>query len=216
MDLPRTPALRRSPPLYAALFAVPGLGLAVAGLFHPHSLSYETSGLWYGLHLPGLLFFPLVGVALVMLVRGRTDPLSWVIRLTAYVYMTFYSALDVVSGIGAGYVTRELGPGVPRPDAVSLMFRIGTPLGEVGSYALMACVVLVLLDAVRRMRVAALPGVLLLPGAYLVHVGHIFSPEGVVGMALLGLGSAALAFAAATRATDSSDNATSRAVQASP
>lgn len=216
MDLPRTPVLRRSPLLYAALFAVPGLGLAVAGLFHPHSLSYETSGLWYGLHLPGLLFFPLVGVALVMLVRGRTDLLSWAIRLTAYVYMTFYSALDVVSGIGAGYVTRELGPDVPRPDAVSLMFRIGTPLGEVGSYALMACVVLVLADAVRRMRVAALPGVLLLPGAYLVHVGHIFSPEGVVGMALLAVGSAALAYAAATRAGDSAGNATSGALHASP
>ena len=81
--------------------------------------------------------FPLVGVALAALVRGRTDPVAWAVRLAAYVYATFYTALDVISGVAAGYVTHELGPGVPRPEAVSLLFRIGTPLGEIGSWALL-------------------------------------------------------------------------------
>lgn len=215
MDLPRTAFLRRTPAAYAALCAVPGVGLAVAGLFHPHSLSYETSGLWYGVHLPGLLFFPLVGLALLAPVRGRTDVVSWVVRLTAYVYMTFYSALDVVSGIGAGYVTRELGPDEPRPPAVSLMFRIGTPLGEVGSWALLACCVVLLADQVRRLGAPALVGLLLLPGAWLVHIGHIFSPEGVAGMLLLAAGTAGLTYLGATRVTSSTDNATNGGPRAS-
>ena len=181
---------------YPLLLALPGVLLAAAGLFHPTGLSYDTAQRWYLLHLPGLLVFPLVGWALADLVTGRRDVVAWVVRLTAYVYATFYTALDVVSGIGAGYVTRQLGPDVPRPEAVSLMFRIGTPLGEVGSWALLACVVVLLADRVRALGAGGLVGLVLLPGAWLVHTEHIFSPLGVLGMVLLGAGSAALAVVA--------------------
>lgn len=181
---------------YPLLLLLPGVVLAAAGLFHPTGLSYDTAQRWYLLHLPGLLVFPLVGWALADLVTGRRDVVAWVVRLTAYVYATFYTALDVVSGIGAGYVTRQLGPDVPRPEAVSLMFRIGTPLGEVGSWALLACVVVLLVDRVRALGVGGLVGLVLLPGAWLVHTEHIFSPFGVLGMVLLGVGSAALAVVA--------------------
>lgn len=176
------------------ILAVPGLALAVAGLFHPHHLSYDTSYRWFALHVPGLLVFPLVGLALAELVHGRRDAVAWLVRLAAYVYATFYTALDVVSGIGAGWVTHELGPGVPRPRAVSLMFGIGTPLGEVGSAALIVAASLLVYDQLRRHR--AWPVVLLVPGAVLVHVGHIFAPEGVAGMALLAAGTAGAALTA--------------------
>ena len=181
------------------LLALPALSLAVAGLFHPHHLSYDTSWRWFSLHLPGLLAFPLVGVALAALVRLRTDPLAWGIRVAAYVYATFYTALDVISGVAAGYVTHELGPGVPRPEAVSLLFRIGTPLGEVGSWALLATCLLVVVDQVRRHGAAGSVALVLLPGAWLVHIGHIFAPEGVAGMALIAVGTAAVALVDATR-----------------
>ncbi len=197
------------------LLALPALSLAVAGLFHPHHLTYDTSYRWFALHLPGLLVFPLVGGALAVLVRGRNDPLAWVIRLTAYVYATFYTALDVISGIAAGYVTHELGPGVPRPEAVSELFRIGTPLGRIGSWALIACCLLVLVDHLLRYGAPALVGVLLLPGAWLVHTDHIFSPRGVLGMLLLGLGTGALALVDATRRESSRPEATSRGSHAS-
>jgi hypothetical protein len=180
----------------ALLLALPGLSLAVAGLFHPHSLSYASSGRWTMLHVAGLFVFPLVGVALALLVRRRTDPVAWLVRLSAYVYATAYSALDVISGIGAGYVTWRLGADQARPDEVRYLFSIGGRIGEVGSWALVGCVVVVLADAVRRLRLGAWPGVLLLPGAWLVHVDHIFSPGGATGMALLGLGTAGLAVAA--------------------
>jgi hypothetical protein len=173
------------------LLALPGLALAVAGLFHPHHLTYETSWRWFALHLPGLVVFPLVGLALAELVHGRRDAVAWLVRLTAYIYATFYSALDVISGIAAGYITHELGPGTPRPDEVRLLFRIGTPLGQIGSIALIGCCALLTLDLLVRKR--AWPVLLLVPGAVLVHVGHIFAPEGVLGMALLGVGTAATA-----------------------
>lgn len=117
-------------------------------------------------------------------------------RLAAYLYATCYTALDVISGIGAGYVTRHLGPDVPRPDAVRLMFRIGTPLGEVGSWALLAACGVLVVDQLVRLGVPAAPGLLLLPGAWLVHTDHIFAPSGVVGMTLLGLATGWLAWVA--------------------
>ncbi len=174
------------------LLALPALGLAAAGLLHPHSLTYESSWRWFSLHVPGLLVFPLVGWALAVLVAGRGDPLAWLVRLAAYVYATFYTALDVVSGIAAGWVTHQLGPGVPRPEAVSQLFGIGTPLGRGGEWALRVVVLALVVDRVVRCRsdlvTWSIGGVLLVPGAWLVHVGHIFAPEGVAGMVLLGVG----------------------------
>lgn len=170
---------------------MPAVALAAAGLFHPHHLTFDTSWRWFSLHVAGLLVFPLVGLALAELVRGRSDVVAWVVRLAAYVYATFYSALDVISGIAAGYVTHELGPGVARPDEVRLLFQIGTPLGEIGSGALIACASVLVLDQLARRR--ALPVLLLVPGAVLVHVDHIFAPTGVVGMVLLGVGTAGTA-----------------------
>ena len=175
-------------PRHTWLLAVPGLLLAVVGLFHPHHLTYDTSWRWYTLHLPGLVVFPLVGVALAELVHGRRDPVAWVVRLAAYGYAVFYSALDVVNGIAAGYVTHRLGPGVPRPREVSLLFAVGTPLGRVGSICLIVASVAVAVSVLRRFRGAAAGVVLVVPGAVLVHLDHIFSPKGVAGMVLLGAG----------------------------
>ena len=184
-----------SRPLRAVLLALPGLALAVVGIFHPERLNHDTSWQWFAVHIPGLLVFPLVGLALAELVRGRSDAVAWVVRVAAYAYATFYSALDVISGIAAGYVTHEVGPGVPRAEEVRLLFAIGGPLGRIGSISLIVCCAVVLLDQLVRHRAAALPGALLLPGAWLVHVDHIFAPGGVIGMALLGLGTGALALA---------------------
>lgn len=170
--------------------------LAVAGLFHPHSLTYASAPRWTMLHVAGLFVFPLVGVALAALVGGRRDPVAWCVALTAYVYATAYSALDVISGIGAGYVTWRLGEGAPRPDEVRSLFVIGGRLGEVGSLALIGCAVVVVADAIRRLGVLASPGLLLVPGALLVHVGHIFAPTGVAGMTLIGLATGWLAWCA--------------------
>lgn len=178
---------------YGVLLALPALVLAVAGLFHPHHLTWETSQRWWTLHVPGLVVFPLVGVALMALVRGRTDAVSWVVRVAAYLYATAYTALDVVNGIAAGYVTHELGPGAARPDEVRSLFRVGSPLEDVGGWALVVACVAVVADQVARRGRAAVPGALLVPGAWLVHVDHIFAPTGVAGMVLIAIGTGWLA-----------------------
>lgn len=180
------------------LLSLPGLTLAVAGLFHPHSLSHASAPRWTLLHVAGLFVFPLVAVAFVALVGRRRDPVAWIVRLTAYVYATAYSALDVISGIGAGYVTWRLGEGAARPDEVRFLFAIGGRIGDVGSLALVACAVVVALDAVRRGGLVAAPGLALVPGAALVHVGHIFAPTGVAGMTLIGLATGYLAWCGRT------------------
>lgn len=186
--------MARLAPRHPVLLALPALALAGAGLFHPHALTYDSSWRWFTLHVAGLVVFPLVGWALAELVVGRRDPLAWLVRLAAYTYATFYTALDVVSGLAAGWVTHQLGPGVPRPEAVSQLFRIGTPLGRVGEWALLVLVLALVVDRLVRHRgdaaTWAVGAATLVPGAWLVHVGHIFAPEGVAGMALLGAGAA--------------------------
>ncbi|MEP7092239.1 MAG: hypothetical protein ABI776_19205 [Nocardioidaceae bacterium] len=181
-------------PLRPVLLALPGLVLAAAGTVHPMHLSYATSQAWWTLHVPGLFVFPLVGVALMALFQGRRDPVALVAVLLAFGYAVAYSALDVIDGIAAGYVTHRLGPGVPRPDEVRYLFDIGRPFGEWGSQALLLATVVVVLDGLWRRHTRALPAVLMVPGAYLVHEFHIFAPQGVAGMVLIGLSTGWLAY----------------------
>jgi hypothetical protein len=171
----------------AVVLALPGLILALVGLFHPHHLTFETSRAWWTAHLLAMFVFPLVGVALMALFRGRRDLVALLVVGLAFVYAVAYTALDVVSGVAAGYVTYRLGPGQPRPDEVNYLFHIGGGIGVWGSRALMLAALVVTIDVVRHTRVRGLPVVLLVPGAYLVHVDHIFAPLGVTGMVLVGL-----------------------------
>ncbi|WP_148614813.1 hypothetical protein [Nocardioides rubriscoriae] len=173
--------------LLPVVLAVPGVALGVSGLLHPHRLLPETADRWYVLHLAGLVVFPLVGVALMTLVRHRSDPLAWVVRVAAFTYAVFYTALDVVYGVAAGDVTRAMESGYRRSADFSAMLRVGVDLGEVGSWSLLVCAVALVVDQVGRHRLAGLPALALVPGAWLVHTDHIFSPGGVVGMLLIGV-----------------------------
>ncbi len=186
------------------LAAAPGLLLAVAGYFHPVHLTHASAHTWWTLHVAGLFAFPLVGLALAALFRGRRDPVALLAVLAAFVYATAYSALDVLNGIGAGFVTWRLDPGAPRPDEVRSLFEIGSPLGQVGSWALVLLAIMVSSDALVRHGVRALPGLVLIPGALLVHLDHIFWPLGALGVALVGLGTGWLESQATTGAMSSS------------
>jgi hypothetical protein len=192
-ELPAEQSAMRMGVLRGLFWALPGLVLAVAGYFHPAHLTHHSSHLWWGLHVAGLFAFPLVGVALMALFRGRRDPVAALAVLAAFVYATAYTALDVINGIGAGYVTWRLNPSAPRPDEVRSLFDIGSPIGEVGSWALLLAVAVVALDALARRRARAVPGLLLIPGAWMVHTDHIFWPVGALGIGLVGVGTGWLA-----------------------
>ena len=176
--------------------ALPGLSLFVLGQFHPMHLTYATSRSWWVLHVVGLFLFPLVALALAALVRGRRDAVAVLTVLLAYGFATAYSALDVIAGIAAGYVTERLGPGVPRPPEVGSLFHVGNQLGWWGALALVLAALVLVADALWRHRVRALPAVLMLPGAYLVQTHHIYHPLGAAGMALVGLATGWLAWTA--------------------
>jgi hypothetical protein len=192
----------------ALVLALPGLALGAAGLAHPMHLTYDTSRTWWVLHVVGLFVFPLVGVALMALVRGRRDPVALVVVAAAFGYACAYTALDVVNGIGAGYVTDRLGPGRPRPAEVGYLFDIGRPLGEWGSWALLLAALVVVADALLRSRAWATPALLMLPGAYLVHTHHIFAPLGATGMALVGVSTGWLAYVGGRRTSTTASRST--------
>lgn len=90
-------------------------------------------------------------------------PIAWVARLGAFVYGVYYSAIDLLTGIGAG---RPLSQGLDRHNpAVSALFRQGNALGDIGNIGLLASCVLLL--------VSLLPGaVYLLAGACLFMQHH--------------------------------------------
>jgi len=93
-------------------------------------------------------------------VRG---PIAWVACLGAFVYGVYYPAVDLLTGIGTG---RLLNLGLDRHDpAVSVLFRQGNALGDIGNTGLLASCVLLL--------VSLLPGaVYLLAGAWLFMQHH--------------------------------------------
>lgn len=174
------------------LLAAPGVLLGIVGATHPRGLNPDTAQHWFLMHLAGVLVFPMVGVALAWLVRGRRDLLAVGVALSAYVYATFYTALDVISGIGNGYVTDQLGnDAVPRPPAISLAFRIGTRLGDVGAWALLLAAALLAVDVIRRHGLGpsiGLPAALVLLGAWFLRGEHIFWPWGVLSCFAIGVG----------------------------
>lgn len=174
------------------LLAAPGILLGVTGATHPPRLDPDTAQHWFLMHLAGVVVFPLVGVALAWLVRGRRDVLAVGVLVASYAYATFYTALDVISGVGNGYVTAALGDAAtPRPSSVTLAFRIGTILGDVGAWALFAAAVLITVDVVRRngARSPAVPAAaLLLLGAWFLREEHIFWPGGVLSCLAIGVG----------------------------
>jgi len=166
-----------------AAVALPPMVLAGIGLSHPTLLSAGTAPWWMTMHLVLLPIFPLLGVAVWVLLRHDRTAVGWGGRVAAVVYAAFYGGLDAVSGIAAGTVVRAGAD--PASDAVTSLFSAGRPLGYIGAFAFFVAVVLVLASAWRAgsrgwMFLAA-AGVALV-SAYLFTVGHIYWPRGVVAM----------------------------------
>lgn len=174
------------------LVALPGLVLAAFGhVVHPGFLDASTARAWWTLHVYLIPVFPLISLAIGVLLRGVGGPLAWAARITAYGFATFYTALDVLSGIGAGLAV-EAGSG----DLVGRLFEIGDALGRAGVWMLLASALLTGAALVRRDGPLVLPGALVLAGAcFPFMTGHIFRPVGVASMLLVALGCALMAAA---------------------
>ncbi len=117
--------------------------LAALGATHPHVLTAETASYWHALHLVLLALFPLLGVNLWWLLAGFSGWAAWTARVMAFLYITFYSALDVLGGIGTGTLVINA-PTANTPElsgAVRALFIQGNELSLIGVWAfLLACV----------------------------------------------------------------------------
>ena len=168
----------------------PPLVVAVAGLFHPMQLRPFSADHWRILHLVLLPLFPLLALG-PFLLTGRRSRLRLVVGLLGYVYAVFYTALDVLAGIGNGVLVagRQL-------DAAAMLFVIGNQLSYVGVAAYLLAVVLTCLDCLRRHRLAAVAGsVVMIIAAVSFLTSHIYWPRGVLTMAGLAVGGALLFWA---------------------
>jgi len=174
----------------AAIVAGPLL-LAGLGVAHPQDLTAETASRWRDLHTVLLVVFPLLGLNLWWLLRGLDGVGAWLARVAGFLYIVFYGALDVLAGIGTGTTVeaaRREGHET-FDDGNPALFDAGNALGEIGVWALLlGCTIAVALITWRVGR-GALPGaVLLLLGCVLFTESHIYWPEGVGAVLMLGAG----------------------------
>lgn len=185
----RTAATRRW--FTAGVLGLPAVVLAGVGLVHPHYLGTETAAQWWQVHVVLLPLFPLLAVVLWVLLRGERGLVAGAARVAAYGYAVFYTALDALAGIAAGYVVQTVG----RPDQSSIDLRsLGNELGTIGAYAFVGACVLAVVVLVRRHGQAALPGgVALIAGSVPFAMGHVYWPVGGIGLLGVAAGCALLA-----------------------
>ncbi|WP_394770540.1 hypothetical protein [Lacisediminihabitans sp.] len=180
---------------------LPPLVLAAVGVTHPMHLTASTAEYWRNLHIGILAVFPLLGFAPWLILRGRGAVLSWLVGTLGFLYAAFYTALDVLAGIGAGGLRLD-----DMGRATGTVFGLGRDLGLVGSVALVLAATIAGVVAIASTGRPAIPGALLVVvGSVLFLRDHIYFPVGVLGQLFLAVGWVALLLAArsATRAPGS-------------
>lgn len=168
---------------------LPALLTAAVGLLHPVFLEPETAERWRLVHLLLLPLFPLVGASVWIVLLGVRGAAAWLARGLAAAFAVLYSALDSIAGIGApAQVLAASARGDGRPPIEDL-YAVGDRLGQLGVVALaLAGVVTAGVLWRRRAAAAALGGLAVLGGCYLVYRHHVFPPRGVTGALLLAVG----------------------------
>jgi hypothetical protein len=108
-----------SPGELAFLIGVPLLW-AILLLFHPGGTGDEiyldvqdTVTRFLVVHIGMMLFIPLMGVVILLLLRGVEGTAAWVSRIALVPFVVFYSAWEVLQGIGVGILANELN-GLPQ------------------------------------------------------------------------------------------------------
>jgi hypothetical protein len=110
-----------SPGELAFLIGVP-LFWAILLLFHPGGSGDEiyldvqdTVTRFLVVHIGMMLFIPLMAVAFLLLLRGVEGTAARVSRIALVPFVVFYSAWEVLQGIGVGILANELN-GLPQAD----------------------------------------------------------------------------------------------------
>jgi hypothetical protein len=167
-----------------AAVVIPPLVVAATALTHPASLSLESAEYWKNLHIWLLVWFPLLGLGPWLVARAVDRVTSRVVAVAAYTYATFYTALDVLGGIGGGAIKDAEAGGL------GILFPIAGDFEQIGGIALVLASALAAGVAMQAVGWAqgALPAVAVLLGSYILWQEHIFKPWGPVAMLLLAAG----------------------------
>jgi hypothetical protein len=103
-----------SPPELAFLIGVPLLW-AILLLFHPggegdqiYLDARDVVTRFLVVHIGMMLFIPLMAVVVYLLLRGVEGTAAWVSRIALVPFVVFYSAWEVMQGIGVGILVNEL------------------------------------------------------------------------------------------------------------
>lgn len=179
--------------------AGPALVLAGVGITHPQHLNGDTASWWTTLHILLLPVFPLLGVALWLLLRGVRGPVAWVGRVAAFGYAAFYTALDVLSGVGTGTLMQQAAArGLDGPtDEIAELFAAGNRLGTIGTWCFLVACLATSSALILRAGRGAMPGAVVLSAAAVSFLhSHIYWPVGVLTMLAMAVGLGLLALAA--------------------
>jgi hypothetical protein len=127
--------------------AIP-LALAVVLWWHPpggdnvYADVRDDVDAWLVVHTVLLIFFPLLGLAILWLLNGLSGLAATVSRVAVIVFLVFYTALEVTAGIGTGILV-DYANGLPAPEQAAVAEAIqdyhDNPIvGESNSLALIA------------------------------------------------------------------------------
>jgi hypothetical protein len=182
----------------AFLIGVP-LAWAVLLLFHPGGEGDEiyldaedNVTRFLVVHIGMMIFIPLMAAVVYLLLRGVEGTAAWVGRIALVPFVVFYSAWEVLQGIGVGILVNEL-KGLPqaepalREDLVQDFAEdplIG-PFGVFGSIGSLGLIVAMIAAGVALYRHAGAPvsvAVLLAISGFLITVHP--PPYGPVGLFL--------------------------------
>ena len=164
--------------------AVPHLVVAAIGLTHPATLTVDSAHHWQVMHTVLLPLFPLLALGPWLVARAVDARSSVVVGVIGFVYACFYTALDILAGIGGGAIKAAEAGGL------GIIFPVAQDLGAIGSYAHLAATALAAGLAIRVTGLArGLSGTLLvLAGSFLFWQEHVYHPWGVLAMVLLAAG----------------------------
>ncbi|MEV7396331.1 hypothetical protein [Aeromicrobium sp. NPDC092404] len=165
--------------------------IAALGLAHPARLTFDDAQRWRDLHVVLLPLFPLLGLAPWFVARSVDRTYGVLALVLGYVFACFYTALDVLAGIGAGGLKLAQDRG-----GFGVVFGLASDLGHVGSIALISASALACGCALRVAGWAAGPGTaLVLAGDFGFMQEHVYWPGGGLSMLAIAAGWAGVVWA---------------------
>lgn len=166
---------------------LPPLIIGIAGMTHPAHLTQDAALYWRNLHIALLPLIPLLALGPWLVSRAIDRTYAWIALGLGYVYACFYSALDLLAGVGAGALKHA------HQGGLNVVFGLATDLGRVGSIAFIAATTVAAVAVIHVAGARAIPGsAFVLTGAFGYWQNHVYWPGGVLSMFALAIGWALL------------------------